>query len=282
MLRFSSRLIFAGVLLAGCLVCLIGAKAQTWREIGKMPSRPTCSYFWDTAHGVVGGWQFVSVYSDGNWTSSNWSPFNGIVHAIRRLDNENLYAASETGVWKSADSGQTWIKTITNEPAEEVYMSKGGQIFAPSMQEGSTFARLDSNICALAQDDKLGLIAAPQYSTDGGKDWHSSICFNEGFAGGYSVVADTCRKLFWAAPETLLLNPQDVTPQVSTDSGKTWRDRKFSWYSNDSWAHDIADGEDGIIYSQSDSVYRSSDDGISWQSMGGPGVINDWEDRRIF
>ncbi len=138
-----------GVSLAGLLMCLSGAQAQAWKQIGSLPpaSDLRCAYFWDTAHGVVAGANYIYTYRSGVWAQASYPEQTDTFKSLRLLNGVNLYAASGvTCVWESTDSGATWQKTSALLPkADDIYLDttghiRGMNVKGSGMMQGSKFA----------------------------------------------------------------------------------------------------------------------------------------------
>lgn len=258
------------IVLAGLLLlCSDTAHSQVWRKLGTLPATQSlrfhCAFFWDTAHGVVGGRGYTYRYNSGVWTQGTYPETPIAVASIRELRPGILYVAPiATQLWISTDSGSSWQFTgVPALNAEEVFMKKGGSL--GWITEGS-FVRLDSNICVEVFDDD----SLPSYSWDGGITWHKST--GNGIQGGFGLYADTCRKLFTTVTEGGgLFN--------SFDSGKTWVPIQSQGWN----PPDVMNGADGVMYwEQVNGLQCSVDGGYTWQSLGGPGGSGIDDDSRLF
>jgi hypothetical protein len=249
------------------LACLLTyasiANAQvniTWKQLGEtLPTRMRCAYFFDTAHGVVAGVGAIWVYQNGFWSNPSTIPSGAVSYftSVNELKPGVLYATSgDTDVWVSNDSGETWQNTSTaGELAKSAYFTKDGVLHSTVL---GTFARLDSNICILTDDNG----SAPSYSTDGGETWTKSS--TSYIIGGLGAFADTCRKMFFVSAK------DSSTAYYSLDSGRTW-------HPTGPYLHeDILNGADGSVYHQdSTGVWCSVDAGTSWQFLQGPKATTD-------
>ena len=222
----------------GCLLAYATvSNAQvniTWKQLGEsLPTVMRCAYFFDTTHGVVAGVGAIWVFKNGLWTSPTSVPSGtpDYFKSINELKPGVLYATSEdTDVWVSNDSGMTWQNTSTRGAfAATAYFTKDGVLHDST---AGTFARLDSNICVLTNDNGN----APSYSTDGGETWKKSS--TSYVIGGLGVYADTCRKMFFASAK------DSATAFYSLDSGRTWH--PTGPYLDE----DIMNGADGAVYHQ--------------------------------
>ncbi len=276
MLRFSSRWIVAGAVVAGLFACVSCATAQTWTKIGSFSANFSfrCAYFWDTAHGVVGGDEHIYYYNSGTWKESTYPETPAVCRSLRLLDGKNLYAASGSScVWKSTDSGATWeLTSATLVNADDIYLDANGQIqgmnlAGSGMMRGTSFARINPLSCAAARDDQTENVA----SSDGGENWAA-----EPFPYppcGYNMAADTCSGTFYTVTDG-----DKAVFYASTSGGMSWIERHdFS-----ASAHDILEGaNNGVLYVQGlYSVFRSANSGATWESVGGPASTLD--DQRMF
>ncbi len=277
MICSKSHLLFrTGVSLAVFFACLSGVQAQTWTQIGNFPaiSQFHCAYFWDTAHGVVGGDNCIYTYNAGTWTQSIYPEAPGLIQSLRLLDGVNLYAGSgQTCVWESTDRGVTWQKTTALLPhADDIYLGADGNVHGMNspgfgMMVGTTFARRSALSCAAARDAPSS--NSMLYSTDGGTTWLSS----GSFPSGYTCEVDTCSGYFYTVSE-------DGDPGLyeSTDGGITWvRTCDLSQYD----PTDIFEGANmGVLYLQCPTGVLRSFQGADWTSIGGPGT--NFGDHRMF
>jgi hypothetical protein len=269
-------LFIVGVFVATFFAWLTTAEGQTWKQIGNLPyvTDLRCAYFWDTAHGVVGGVGYMFNYNNGVWTQGRYPEGFDTIKSLRRLDGYNLYAASgATCIWKSADHGATWQKTSALFPkADDVFLDEGG-IDAVNFK-GNGMGRGTSAVNVYPSDIKNLphlVIAADDdsipYSTNGGHTWNS-------FDYGYNCAADTCNKIAY-----IVSDDSAAVLFRSLDYGKTWERVCDLGPEN---AIDVFDGADrGVMYVQGEhNVWRSLSGGVSWENIGGPAPNLD--DRRMF
>jgi hypothetical protein len=252
------------------------AQCQTWKLIGNLP--PTtdlrCAYFWDTAHGVVGGVGCIYTYNSGVWAQATYPEAIDTIKSLRLLDGVNLYAASGAFfVWKSTDRGATWQKTTSILPnADDIYLDADGMIhglnlYGAEMMQGTSFARINALDCAVTK----AYLTTTAYSLNGAISWSSSA---SSFLDGYNIAADSCTGIFYTVS-------QGLKPEFweSTDRGKTW-DLIYDFGPN-SGVSDILEGANyGVLYVQTtQGVLRYSPAGV-WQPIGGPD--SPFRDRRMF
>lgn len=238
--------------------------AQSWVQLGTLPTTMYTAYFFDANHGVVAGVGAIWKYTNGGWTSPT-IPGGTVSYftSIRQLRRGVLYATSgDSYVWVSSDSGATWQNTtVVSNFATDVYLTKDRELHSTN---AGTFARLDSNICLRTNNNG----SVPSYSTDGGSTWVSPTGYS--LIGGLNCYADTCRKMFFATSK------RDPSPvYYSLDSGRSWHP------CGPNLTTDILSGADGAVYRQDSlGVWCSLDAGTSWELLGGPTAPNG--DRGMF
>jgi|GEM_PF-4627356 len=273
MLRFSSRSFYPGASLAIVFVCLTGAHAQTWKQIGNFPAMNfRCAYFWDTAHGVVAGDNHIFRYNSGTWTESTYPETPSVFHSLRLLDRKNLYAASGSScVWKSTDSGASWELTTSKLIADDIYLDANGTIQGVNlpgigMMAGTTYGT-SGTFCAIARDDSVNNL----YSTDGGNTWLPTDHADEPW--GYCLAVDPCANIFYALTDAI-----KIELWKSLDGGKTWQ----MIHDFVTSAVDVLEGgSNGVLYVQeTDGIFRSIDGGLTFSFIGGPASVIG--DRRMF
>lgn len=166
--------------------------------------------------------------------------------AFDPVDSDTLYAANETGLWKSRDGGETWAH-IDAVSAQRIAVSAPGTLLA-------------SRGCGLSR------------STDDGRTWKAVIpCF---FPGNGDDTVFTLA--LWVDPQ----NGQRVYAQVlasngaghqddllfrSDDGGATWQDLDVH-----STVVAVSPSDFRTLYaldSRSGQILRSADGGESWQAV---------------
>ena len=266
------------LIIAVAFVAVLGtnsSRAQKWRQIGKLPDSLDlrCAYFWDTAHGVVGGVNCIYTYTSGVWAAATYPEAPDTIKSLRLLDGVNLYAAcGSTCVWESTDHGRTWQKTPTLlTKADDIYLGADGLIHGINLKGtggmtlGTTFARRSALSCVIARDDQTAL----NFSTDGGLHWSPNA--PPSVDAGYNVIADTCTGRFYTITDGVKGELWE-----SKDGGITWT----MIYDFDASAKDIIEGNGNTLYVQGVKQVFVHVDGLSWIGIGGPG--SQLEDRRMF
>ena len=248
LLSISRRLVF----LIACVIISSQSSAQNWKQLGgTLGEDMHCLYFFDTSVGVVADGTTIWQWKNHIWNQAKLPIDNPYYfNAIRELKPGILYATSgATYVWVSTDSGASWGETTTKSNfAKDCYFRHDSLLTVIP----GTFARVDSNICIVANDNGV----VPSYSSDGGITWHTGTGTN---LGGYCVYGDTCRKMFYASGKT-------GTVGYSTDSGRSWH------INGPPVTEDILNGADGAVYHQDTNtgVWCSQDAGTTWQPLKGP------------
>lgn len=200
---------------------------------------------------------------------------------LARPQDSTIWLAGHNVFKKSRDGGATWtdvrpsglpgldIHGFTVDPRNELvlYAALAGQGLYRSQDGGKSFALVSDQVGGsvmglvvlpngriLAGDMQQGIVA----SGDGGRSWQSVV---EAQAMGLAVNP--------ADPSRLLATGGGIA--LSTDSGHTWRS-----------VLDLPDGAGPVAWSKSNpkvayvvgfdrKLYRSTDRGESWQTVGGEG-----------
>ncbi len=263
--------VFAGVLLS---LFATNARTQIWKRIGNLPpwTDLRCAYFWDTAHGVVGGVGCLYNYNNGVWTEGHYPEAIDTIKSLRLLDGYSLYAGSGvTCIWRSSDHGLNWQKTSALYPhADDINITwnglKGINSRGIGMRRGTTFAQSNprSAQAMIAWEDTV--------YTDSSYDGGDSIgLYPLPTSCGYSCIADTCQLLYYVISE-------GAEPILFKDENDSW----IPIYDFGNGFNDVlAGGDRGVMYVQSrKSIWRSISGGVSWENIGGPGFS--MGDRRMF
>lgn len=190
-----------------------------------------------------------------------------------------IFAATNKGIYRSADSGSTWETAMTEVDAAAlaasqfhkrviyaatsagVYRSNdGGQTWLLQSRRGGTKIAVDAR-----DPDLVYLLSNKELwrSTDGGQEWSKA---NVPLARG--VVADQLRPGLVYANTLTRTSPG---PHVSEDGGVTWRlaGRAPSWLPEDFAAHPARAGSVYGFDPGDGAVVASQDAGVSWSVSGG-------------
>lgn len=250
------------------------------------------------------GWKtlYRSVDLGANWTVCNSSFLNAkadIITDINFFDKTNgLLSTAAGGVFISADGGLSW-KQIFNNPTgvlnvafagslNTIYAITGDGFFAVSFNRGANWKTTrpggDYGICFAEAIDKtiyvlttggniFGEVGEISSSTDQGATW--TILPGSPDGDSYTMCADSCdlSKLY-LANEDHQSTVNDLSDlYYSRDSGK-------SWISTVGFPTPYLSGgmtcTKNVLYASSlgKGIYRSTDKGISWKSIGGVTMPN--------
>ncbi len=271
-----------GLLIAAFLI-LCGQAAPSngqplvWQQVGFINpggagALLSCGYFWDAQQGVVGG-DVIYYTTDGmTWLPAQCPQTPQYVSNIRSFDGgKTLYAQSWNfdELWKSTDRGANWSVAASGKGTDMYWdYATSTAVILPSTV-GTSVGRMDVNYMMASPVDEKKL-AAPMYSTDGGKTWKqgtfiSALPANYA-SGGIAAYADTINRIYYAISEvgTLWI-------MKSTDLGQTWG---FLPNPTLTLGIDFLDGADNRMYYHGvKGMNISLDGGNTWSNIGGPGSV---------
>jgi hypothetical protein len=289
----------------------VSSAQLSWFEVRKMGARVSTIYFINKDIGFIatgsvpgsgtikkelhrtsdGGTTWAQVTVSGTTSSLN-------IQDIFFINNTLGYAVGERVVCRTDDAGLTWnvLNTtdirfpttirqtkagllVTDFYNELLLSTNGGNTFLPVKTHGEN----ESHLAMGFVDDLHGVVDAHyrdtktswMYTSDGGLTWNPTNYKNE----CWSIHTDTAAKLFYACPEGR--SDRDFPPSpflMSSDMGKTFT--VMSQF-NETMSGHVA-GVGNALYVQTfcynctgKGVYRSTDQGKSWTSLGGPDGHND-------
>ncbi len=289
--------------------------AQTWTKLHTFDGHICLAKFLNANTGFVGigtspGSQVgngpVALYktTDGGTTWSEVSipsGYSGEIGDILMVDSLHgwlamaAYRSGNSALWRTNDAGLTWNETqlagcgtsVTITPSTMIVtdINNRGHI---STDGGNTFSDgfLNSTNCVDFVDPLHGVISDFRgenwlYSSDGGLSWQNSNMTIE----AWSVYSDSGTPNFYAAPEGS--SSADFNPGTiyhSTDYGITWGTLAnfpfvFSGHLTGLGGQylffqvmDVRNTVAGVTYA---GFYYSTDQGLTWTSIGGPCALND-------
>jgi photosystem II stability/assembly factor-like uncharacterized protein len=238
-----------------------------------------------TTHNTATGGGFLFISNDGGDTWARpknldvirVSPF-GLIQD--RIDPNTMYMASNVGIFKSLDRGNSWTqlvppkpKPLPKKPTKKTTAKSTKPIppIEPVIVAPPIFlAALTEKVKVLVytEDGKNGIYAGTDKglfrSYDLAKGW-DRISFGDGFSDNVFAVYTTPQK-----PETIWVGTEKSGVIVSHDSGKTWE--KNSQIPQDVPISSITSDPkrpDYIYIGTSQTLYLSRDGGKSWMRRGG-------------
>jgi photosystem II stability/assembly factor-like uncharacterized protein len=205
------------------------------------------------------------------------------------------YGGGSKALWSTSDAGLTWNETQLAGSGTSVKITPSAMIVTDifsnghiSTDGGQTFRSgfLSSTNCVDFVDPLHGVISDYRgqnwlNSNDGGLTWQSSTMNVE----SWTVYSDSGTPNFYAAPE----GPTDGQPRQlfiyhSTDYGVTWG--QLASFPFISTGHLTGLRENYLFFQVQDEnntisgvtyngFYYSTDQGVTWTSIGGPSAFND-------
>jgi photosystem II stability/assembly factor-like uncharacterized protein len=180
-----------------------------------------------------------NVYSQGFWKQTN-GPGGGIVFSLVQNSIGHIFAATDSGVFRSANNGDIWTRLINDLPPKRIRSiaaNNDGQIFAVIWPNGLF------------------------RSTDDGDSW---VHLTNGLTDSliYNITANSNGDLYLA---------QNHEIYRSTDNGNNWVQVFSQLYTLNFYCNpkgDVFAG--GDFFASSDSyglLYRSTDNGVNWSQL---------------
>ncbi len=237
-----------------------------------------------TTHNTATGGGFLFISNDGGDTWARpknldvirVSPF-GLIQD--RIDPNTMYMASNVGIFKSLDRGNSWTQMLPPKPKplpkkptkKATKVTKPIPPVEPTIVTPPTFlAALTEKVKVLVytEDGKNGIYAGTDKglfrSYDLAKGW-DRISFGDGFSDNIFAVYTTPQK-----PDTIWVGTEKSGVIVSHDGGKTWekntqipQDVPISSITSDPKRPDY------IYVGTSQTLYLSRDGGKTWMRRGG-------------
>ncbi len=242
------------------------------------------------------------VYSSD--TGKSWEPVDysgGEIYSIRFFDSLHGIIASSSGILMTVNGGYTW-SNVPNNPTSQrmldagfgptdstLYVDLSNLGVAVSTDGGISWTMndLDGLVMAMAISrmgtiylaggpfDPPGILMGQLYrSTDQGRTWRAGAgVFDE---DSYSLTIDSCdpERLYLVSENTVWHGDDSSNIFVTTNAGQSW---------SLEFAHELSYLNGCITNSAlaifagtlNDGILRSTDQGLTWQNIGGPGGVND-------
>ncbi len=216
----------------------------------------------------------TSVKSNLNWKSLG--PYGGSISGFYKFPNGDILAFTAGGVYRTNDHGESWVwylapgyDYLTNSTGV-IFCSRHGNVYS-STNNGITWetsAKIDSNLTLCCLDSLNNIYANDKNasifrSKDNGNTWikvKDKVVSDIGLFQG--IVASKSGTLYTLEYSTKVYK--------STDFGVTW-DTTTSIPSKSGFPMRLAVNSKGDVFVSCyawDTVFRSTDEGRSWQNFG--------------
>lgn len=234
---------------------------------------------------------YFSTDTGQTWTQST-IPTNSGITDISAFDSLHiLVGTQEDGVYLSTDGGQTWTIVIPGGPVYERVSFNGSasvmhvlqntpSVLWTSTDAGNTWSQQnfgDEGLSFAIGADKTVYVFSSSlagwinYSTDSGQTWSGNETGTDSDSQG--LAADSCdvKKLYLVNENTRDRTNNTTKIDVTPDGGQTWQIN--SSHQLDYYNGSIANTSQAVYVTTDaggNGVLRSTDEGASWQSIGGP------------
>ena len=211
---------------------------------------------------------FMVVSEDGGFSFS--SPFieggnvHGDMHAlwINPKNNSQMYLGTDGGLYMSYDKGSTWVHA-QNLPVSQFY-----HVAVDNEKPYNVYGGLQDNGSWVGPSEGLGGIS--------NSDWQSI-----GYGDGYNVIPDPTEKniIYWEYQGGNLMRFHKNTREIKEIKPFTDNvDEKLRF----NWDTPIAFSptNTGVLYVGSQFLYRTTDEGDSWQKISPDLTTNDPEKQK--
>ncbi len=231
-----ARRLFVSLLMLAALAGTAGA--QNWNRMNGPRGATILTITHDTASnrywlGSVGT-GVVSTSSIYMNTTSRYAaplPAGDSVRAVLAWSAQRIIAASERGLYRSDDTGWTWIPSVLPGAAPVLALERAGSMLVAATAGTGVYT-----------------------SADSGATWKPSSLAS----GRVTALAEDAQRSLYAATVSGIMR--------STDHGATWFARGFSSQPTSFVAADSL----GVYASVRATIWRSTDEGASWLEVGSP------------
>ncbi|MFN9338788.1 MAG: WD40/YVTN/BNR-like repeat-containing protein, partial [Candidatus Kapaibacterium sp.] len=192
------------------------------------------------------------VLLGGRNNTNNWDTLSNLPENTQKVEfvNDKLFATTYISTYIYDTNEKIWIKVapfssskMMRKNAQEIYMfSLNG--------EGSLY-----------NSDSVRKSFA--VSNDGGNTWKLKYC---GVAIAYAVINHN--NIFFGIRESPYINQGQrmSVPVRSTDNGTSWH--TIFKEKRPTYVESVSSMPNGVILACADDVFRSTDEGLTWESMG--------------
>lgn len=185
---------------------------------------------------------FQNIQGTGIWKNMSSSLTDNGLRGVLESPDGTIFVCADTGIFKSTDSGKSWKQVFT-----------GGGMIMNIVASGNV----------LIAGSRKGLLR----STDGGEHWEYVLNENR-LARKTGLLKDRFVAILGAEDSTFntgdstKINPDGIMNRlcISADGGKTWKRMEQT---RD--IYDIVQAGDDLFCSFDTGVFRSSDQGKSWE-----------------
>jgi photosystem II stability/assembly factor-like uncharacterized protein len=216
--------------------------------------------------GIDGDNVFLSTDSGASWNpASAGIPFNSNVTAFAVM-GDNLFAATEGGIFRSTNSGTSWTGVYNNLPSNASVNITTVPINALAVIGTKIFAGTTSE-----SNGNQSVGGGVYMSTDSGGSWTDVSSGLPTMIGPNDVnaLAVIGTMLFAGTSSS---QPQYSTGPVfiSTNNGTTWTDASAGFPTNAYDGSLLADGKNLYAGATLGGILVSTDNGTSWTDAGSP------------
>jgi photosystem II stability/assembly factor-like uncharacterized protein len=244
---------------------------RNWHRVSDTPAMPFRAVapcpLWGLCHALMAGTHAGLIYTpDDNWQPWSWlsgphpAQARGVAASPAFAVDGTLFAATDHGLFRSTDCGESWRLMALGEPPGHDYAFAAVRISPGYPSDGTVFATLEDRTA-----DSVGLFK----SVDHGLSWTSRFDI-----GGPALALSPD----YVADRTVFVGHRDLLYK-SADGGSSWSSYSLAPAGAPTDGFYIQELEispayptDRTLYASGfGSVRRSTDGGINWKEMNGFG-----------
>ncbi len=173
----------------------------------------------------------------------------GTVTLVRRLGPHGLFAATETGLYRSTDDGDSWEDLgVPTRGVHSVAVGEGGDLYAGT--DGV-------HLYVSADEGETWTLQVTREDLPGSDEWETPPHHSEPRIRTVETHVDD--------PSWLVLGVEVGGVYVSDDGGEGWRSRRDGVH--DDVHHVLVESSGRYVVSTGTGIYRTEDGGRSWTRL---------------
>lgn len=191
---------------------------------------------------------FIKSENGGNdWTGVNYEPVGRTYSSFETDKDDNLYVTGRSGIFKSADKGQTW-DTISGNLTDFIEIEK-----VHAKLDGKLFA----SVAYIVQNDWKHFL----YQTNSDTPNWQKINYDVNFD------SDALEDITSTDSGLLIISDKELGLYFSSDTGKTWTRKELASYASPGYSAIETWGDSVIVASVNYDLMFSKDKGDTWHKL---------------